>query len=83
MSVRVSYDKAAFDCGDRVLYRHDYSPTESWGIGIITDLFRAPISGQFVYVINGEGFYEHELTADIERPAEVGMYRYLNPNRRS
>lgn len=67
MSVRVSYEEAAFDCGDRVLYRHDWK--QAWGIGIIIDLFRAPISGQFVYVINGEGFYEHELTVDIERPA--------------
>lgn len=66
MSERISYNDAAFDCGDRVLYRHDWK--QAWGIGIITDLFRAPISGEFVYVIDGEGFYERELTADFHAP---------------
>lgn len=66
MSERMVYPDAAFDCGDRVLYRHDWQ--QKWGIGIITDCFRAPISGWFVYVIDGEGFYEHELSADIDVP---------------
>ena len=66
MSERVSYPDAEYDCGDRLLCKADYQ--QSWSIGIVTDMFRAPISGQYVYVINGTGYYEHEVSADITAP---------------
>ena len=66
MSERVSYPDAEYDCGDRLLCKADYQ--QSWRIGIVTDVFRAPISGQYVYVINGTGYYEHEVSADITAP---------------
>ena len=66
MSERVSYPDAEYDCGDRLPCKADYQ--QSWSIGIVTDVFRAPISGQYVYVINGTGYYEDEVSADIPAP---------------
>lgn len=34
---------------------------EAWVSGEITDMFRGPITGQWVYVVNGSGYYAHEV----------------------
>ena len=38
--------------------------------GIITDRFVAPITGQYVYVIRGEGFYQDDLLPAMPLPLE-------------
>ena len=54
--------------GERVYVRHTYGLTSpEWRLGIITDLFVAPITGEWVYVVAGSGYYEHEVRPDDER----------------
>ena len=48
--------------GDRVLCRQPWQ--SKIRIGIITDVFLAPVSGRVVYVINGEGFYAEDVSHD-------------------
>jgi len=59
---------ATYHRGERVYVRHTYGLTApEWRLGIITDLFVAPITGEWVYVVAGSGYYEHEVRADDER----------------
>lgn len=57
-----------FKLGQTVNVRHTYGLTNpEWRVGIITDLFLAPITGGWVFVVGGCGYYEHEIrTLDQE-----------------
>jgi hypothetical protein len=61
----------SFSRGDRVCARAPWKT--HWRIGIITDVFVAPVTGKLVYVIGGEGYYADEVTDDI--PAEPQSLR--------
>lgn len=51
--------------GERVYVRHTYGLTApEWRLGIITDVFIGPASGQYVYVVAGTGYYPHEVRTD-------------------
>ena len=63
--------------GERVYVRHTYGLTSpEWRIGIITDLFLSPLSGQYVYVVAGCGYYQHEVRPDDgQRDADGTLIR--------
>ena len=51
-----------FSHGARVMVRHTYGLTNpEWRTGIITEMFVAPITGTWVYVVAGNGYYENEI----------------------
>lgn len=51
--------------GERVYVRHTYGLTApEWRSGIITEAFIAPITGEYVYVVAGCGYYPHEVRPD-------------------
>lgn len=51
-----------FSHGARVMVRHTYGLTNpEWRAGIITEMFVAPITGTWVYVVGGNGYYENEI----------------------
>lgn len=51
-----------FSHGARVLVRYtDGLVTAQWREGIIIDLFVAPVSGEWVYVVGGNGYYEADI----------------------
>ena len=57
--------------GERIFVRHTYGLTSpEWREGIITDLFVAPVTRTYVYVVAGCGYYEHEVRSweDIPVP---------------
>ena len=67
----------AFYCkGERVNVRHSYGLTApEWRTGIITEMFIAPITNTYVYVVAGNGYYEHEVRTWEDLPAEPQSLR--------
>lgn len=55
--------------GDRICAKSPWQ--EKWRIGVVTDVFVAPVTGKIVYVVNGEGFYSDEVTAFEQELADV------------
>lgn len=65
-------DNRKFQLGQTVLVKHqpDTFPTVlRWVTGIVTDAFAAPVSGEWVYVVNGIGFYEGDVAAVVDDAA--------------
>jgi hypothetical protein len=65
-----------YDRGERVNVRHTYGLTyPEWRTGTITDMFIAPITGTWVYVVAGCGYYDHEVRTYEDLPAEPQSLR--------
>ena len=56
---------AKFHKGQTVYVRGE----RQWTTGIITDLFLAPVTGQRVYVVDGKGYYEPDVSELLDDPA--------------
>ena len=57
-----------FDRGDLVWCRTDFG---EWRRGIVTEAFRAPITGREVVVMGGTGYYSDDVmpdTGDVPEP---------------
>lgn len=66
MSTRDFFTDATYQCGDKVYYRA--TAGVYWKQGVIVDMFPAPVSGRFVYVIDGSGYYEGQIGGIVEEP---------------
>lgn len=57
---------AQHEMGDTIQVRHTYGlTTPEWREGIVTDKFLAPMTGTWVYVVAGCGYYESETRTDV------------------
>jgi hypothetical protein len=57
-----------YDRGDLVWVR---LPERQWQRGIVTDVFRAPITKREVVVVNGSGYYADDDVVPHHEPVEV------------
>lgn len=59
-------DTADYQIGEAVVYE---APNGEEYIGLISEMFVGPVSGQWVYEVHGDGFYADELRAVVPEPA--------------
>jgi hypothetical protein len=59
-------DEQKWQRGDRICAKQPWSQT--WKIGIVTDVFVAPVTEKIVYVIGGEGYYAEDVTDFVTEP---------------
>lgn len=60
-----------YDRGDLVWCRIEFG---TWKRGIVTDVFRAPITMREVVVVGGDGFYSDDVmpdTGDVPEPQSL------------